>query len=245
MIVICSFPRSGTHFLIDFIRLNFAEFHEKLALWQSSECIYFNLDREIVGGRPWSTASLQRHNVIVKTHRLPFSSKLQSRLTDYAAHRNIIYLTPYRQVARLMASYSAFTGDPFQHNDLSQFVGQEDPFYGDGQTVEERLLAFYKYAMDKSQIIDITATSAHPSGLVERIQQACQATPRFDQPRLPPRRKMKGVMGELMSRMQGRPSSEVLVANRAARGSNAPVSLTSPHLDALDEQLKRMASIAS
>ncbi len=37
VVVVSSFPRSGTHFLIDLLRLNFREFAWRAPVWASAE----------------------------------------------------------------------------------------------------------------------------------------------------------------------------------------------------------------
>jgi hypothetical protein len=205
MLVVCSFPRSGTHFLIDFLRRNFSEFHHRIGFFESSESLYFNLDASS-NGKNWNPKALCRRNVIVKTHALPFRPELHEELGKIANGRKIEILTPVREVEAIAASYLRFIGGAVA-------ADHTDPFFRNGVRPLDNMEQMFKFALEKAVLVDVCRARGDPESLTEKLAQRYQLTPRRIANRLPPRRHSHGRIGELASRLKGRPSSEVVVPN--------------------------------
>jgi hypothetical protein len=205
MYVVCSFPRSGTHFVIDFLRRNFAELHHRPGPIASSETLYYNLDA-ITKGKTWDETALGRRDVIVKTHALPFKSELFARLDRLAAGRRVQILTPVRDVAGIAASYLRFIGAA---------ADAPDPFFRNGARPAANMETMFAFSLANATLIDVRRGTRDPEGLATTLAARFSLTPRPVGDRCPPRRSSHGLLGEILSRLHGRPSSEVV----KARGS--------------------------
>ncbi|MEM7766169.1 MAG: hypothetical protein AAF253_01615 [Pseudomonadota bacterium] len=234
VIVVCSFPRSGTHFLIDVLRRNFEALRYQPPVWASAETLYFNLDREAVGGAPWSTASLSRPFTLVKTHRLFFDAGLEARLAELAGGRPVKVLTPYRRLTRILESYHRYTG---ADRPIEQLLDSTDPFFQDGASVEETVSRFYSAAAERSVLVDVEALKRAPEAWLQALSAELGLARRPNPAPLPPRRTSHGFGGELAARLTGRQSSEVVVPAGQAR---APAQVS-----ATQEMTQRMQALQS
>lgn len=220
---VVSYPRSGTHLTIDFLRRNFEPFAWRPMPWESSERLYYNLDirdaadtgvghSTSLGGVPRDHAdhdrALLRENVLVKTHDLPFAPRLREKLERLADGRRIVLLHPFRRPSKTLRSYYA-------HRDAqcvpAEFAHEIDVFMGQSGTVADAMLAHGEWALENCTPIDIDDLLKRPADYVTAI------AARFGWPviardyALPPKRLAAGRTGELLERFRGRQSSEVFV----------------------------------
>lgn len=240
VVVIMSYPRSGTHFLIDVLRRNFAEFAYNPPIWASAEQLYYNLDREVLDGPAWSTASISRPNLLVKTHRLPFSPQLEDRLVEICAGRPMKVLTPYRPISDIAKSYHRYVAP---ETEILEFLHTSDPFFRNGMTVHESMKSLFNFALDRSILVDVRAGQREPDKLVDYLKDALSLTPRNLSQRLPTKRMSHGRLGEIVARLTGRSSSEVIVPK--VKGVST-VSIPRPEvalLENLEAELKRRSAI--
>ncbi len=238
VIVVSSFPRSGTHFLIDLLRLNFRELAHRPPLWASAEELYFNLDRFVVDAPAWSPASLDRESFVVKTHRLPSAAELQDHLARIADGRRVAIVTPLRRLEKHLASYARYAGSDVP---LVQFLDGPDPFYGEGLSVRQALQRFYAHARENSLLVDVESGRAHPALLTAHLGAQLGLTPTGGEPILPARRQTHGLAGELWARLGGRQSSEVVVKKPANSASREAEALNDAGLAELDRELRELA----
>ena len=206
MYVVCSFPRSGTHFVIDFLRRNFAELHRRPGPLASSETLYYNLDA-VTKGKTWDETALGYRDMIVKTHALPFRPELPARLDTLAAGRRVELLTPVRDVAGIAASYLRFLGGPAA-------AGAPDPFFGNSVRPAANMETMFAFVAANATLIDVRRGARAPDVLATALAARFGLTPRPGGDRRPPRRSSHGRFGEFLSRLKGRPSSEVVVTRK-------------------------------
>lgn len=242
---IMSYPRRGTHFLIDVLRRNFAEFAYNPPIWASAEQLYYNLDREVLDGPAWSTASISRPNLLVKTHRLPFSSQLEDRLVEICAGRPMKVLTPYRPISDIAKSYHRYV---VPETEISEFLHTSDPFFRNGMTVHESMKSLFNFALDRSILVDVRAGQREPDKLVDYLQvdylqDALSLTPRNLSQRLPTKRMSHGPLGEIVARLTGRSSSEVIVPKVKGVPTDSIPRPEVALLENLEAELKRRSAI--
>ncbi|WP_340587873.1 hypothetical protein [Erythrobacter alti] len=233
-VVVCSLPRSGTHFLIDILRLNYREFSWRPKVWQSSETLYYNLDRIQPEQSDWSPASIARRNFIVKTHELPFESGLQKHLRAVAGKRRVEIVTPVRPLADQMASYRRYSAPDVP---AAEIAGSDDRYYDDGRSVSEVITQFYEAAIGRYTLVDVVGGAKDPEPMLDAIGKTLGLTRNPGPARLPPRRTSSDWRGELKSRLTGRPSSELIVTHGGVTTTKEPVVITDPALLEIDRKL--------
>ena len=214
VVVVLSFPRSGTHFLIDFIRKNIAGYHARLPIWASSENLYYNLDRSRAGYQPWATGALHRSAFIVKSHALPFDLSLGEHLAEIANSREVVFLTPYRAPEEILASYAAFTKF---NGSITELLVEPDLFLANGETVGTNIETFFRFALDHSTFVNVAAAQTKSDLLANRLANHLGSQVLTKMDRLPRRRSGHGLLGELGSRLTGRETSEVIVSKGIVR----------------------------
>jgi|GEM_PF-3754618 len=234
VVVVCSLPRSGTHFLIDLLRLNFREFSWRPNIWESAETLYYNLDRIQPDQGDWSPASIMRHNFIVKTHELPFEGSLQDHLQEIAGDRRIEVVTPVRPLADQMASYRRYSAPDVAADAVADST---DRYYDDGRTVAEVIRQFYESAIGQYTIVDVVRGAKDPEPMLGALAKALGLTRNPGSARLPPRRTSSDWRGELKSRLTGRPSSELIVTHGGVTTTKEPVVVSDPALQEIDRKL--------
>jgi len=233
--VVVSFPRTGTHLTMDFVRRNFEEFRNRLLPWESSERLYYNLeirnseeekehsDSAAEGGHPLGNenhlAALRNDNFIVKTHDLAFQEHwMLPKLMKAAGNRRVTFLYPFRKMSRSVASFQAYQHTLFSHlepnpvpEDLREFLYSRDLYFNQGATVYELMLRHAQWALNYTVPIDIDDLLARPEEHVEALAREFGWTSRHLDKPLPPKRVGRGWFSELIERVRGRASSEVLI----------------------------------
>jgi hypothetical protein len=215
-IVVLTFPRSGTHVLIDFIRRNIGGYHCRLPLWASSEGLYYDLDHIRPELSAWSTKALERPHLIIKTHALPFDDLVRSHLHEITRDREVYFLSPLRSGSSMLASYARFSRFA---GSLPEFLRSIDSFTQTGATVQENFQTFLDFAAARSQFIDVTQLAKEPDMYAAAIAAYVNAPLLAPKSRVPPRRRFSGRIGELHARLTGRASSEVVAPSWVARPS--------------------------
>jgi hypothetical protein len=233
IVVVASFPRSGTHFLIDFLRKNFAPLDASLPIWRSSEALYLDLDR-IAIDQDWALDSTRRKSFIVKTHQLPFSLSVAACLQEISIGRRTVYLTPVRNAEASLRSYARFV-EHSMHKSIS--VQGVDPFYRNGKSTGEMFEGMYHWASDNSNFVDVERGKLYPSDLAKDLGQLLNITPKHLADRLPHSRFGGGIFFEAIGRLSGRESSDVVIPKRPLSSQiEVPASF-----DALTEDAKARA----
>lgn len=244
--VVVSFPRSGTHFTLDFLRRNFAEFAFRPRLWESSETLYVNLDVRTAeeealadafrsrSGAPKPGrahfAAADRANFLVKTHDLPFASRsLQQRLLTFTKNHVIAELYPFRRMSETAVSYHAHQND---HASIPDFLACRDPFLGTSSSVLQTMLDHGEWGLHNALPIDIEDMQLRPHAYGEALASHFGWTFAPPADPLPPKRIASGMMGEFIERFRGRASSEVVItAKRRPRSEAAYVDEDGPLAD--------------
>lgn len=211
VVVIASLPRTGTHFVIDFMRKNFVTLDVSLPVWRSSERLYINLDR-LVNGGSWIMSSATRSSFLVKTHELPFSHEGQTLLKDLVRSRKVHIFTPVRPYKSFIESYSRYLN--YSTGRSVSFKG-EDPYYRDGRTTKQIVEDFLNWCEIHSTFIDVEKAVRSPEDLANQIGEMIEETPRDIERRLPDRRQSNGRLDEILIRLKGRESSEVIMPKSA------------------------------
>ena len=223
--MVVSFPRSGTHITLDFLRRNFAEFAFRPRLWESSETLYVNLDvrtaeedalahsSRSLSGEPrrglHHRAAAKRANFLVKSHDLPFaSSSLAQRLQQITKNHVIAKLYPFRLMSSTLISYHAHQDD---HGPIQDFMARRDPFLGTSRSVMETMLDHGEWGLRNALPIDIDDLQRRPHAYGNALASHFGWNFRPLANPLPPKRLASGMAGELIERMRGRSSSEVVV----------------------------------
>jgi hypothetical protein len=219
-LVVASHPRSGTHLMIDFMRRNFAEFGFTPMIWQSSETLYLNLDRYSVqwAGGSWSNASASRDNFIVKSHDLPFDPELPEKLAQFAAGRRCTTIYPFRRMSKTLLSFHSYCASELS---IPEFLKSADPYFRVGGTVEALMRRHGEWGTTDALPIDVEDVIARPAAYVRALAAAFGWTASGVADRLPPKRLAGGRLGEIVERLRGRQSSEVVVARRSRRHDEA------------------------
>lgn len=239
--VVVSFPRSGTHFTMDFLRRNFAQFVVRPRFWESSETLYVNLDvrsadedaradaPRSLSGRPKSgrdhLAAAERANFLIKTDDLPFASPaLESRLREMTDNHSVARLYPFRRMSATLASYRALTEDD---GSAREFLARPDAFLGTSRSVMQTMLDHGAWGIQNALPIDIEDMQARPRayGKALAARFGWDFTPQPNP--LPPRRVAAGIVGELVERLRGRASSEVVIGG--ARLAPSEVAFVDQH----------------
>lgn len=250
---VVSYPRSGTHLTIDFLRRNFVPFSWRPMPWESSERLYYNLDIRDPDdcGEGHSTSeggcvrdhddhdrALGRDNLVVKTHDLPLAPRLSEKLTTIAQGRRVTLLYPFRRFSKTLRSYYAHRG---ADGPPADFAAEQDLFMGQAQSIADTMLAHGDWALEHCVPIDIDDLLRRPSAYVAALSDRFgwdvieRASP------LPPKRLAPGRMGELLERFRGRQSSEVVVERTAPPPAEfAYIDQSSAHA-ALHESLSKAA----
>lgn len=244
-VVVASFPRSGTHLTLDFLRRNFPVFNIRLMPWESSECLFFALDARTpeeealhgasssISGAPrgnelWRRATRQA-NFLVKTHDLPLAGPwLQEKLDAAAADRRVIHFYPFRRFSKTLVSYHSHQRVTFNDNlemDLLRFVQGEDRFFRKPLTVMECAQRHADWAVECAYPIDFEALVREPAAYAAAIGRVIGLEPEQHADPLPPKRVAHGRLGEILERFRGRQTSEVDIAL-----ANQPASILA-HLD--------------
>jgi hypothetical protein len=233
LVVVVSFPRSGTHFLIDFLRKNFAPFGPKVPIWQSSEVLYLDLDRVAID-QDWRLDSTRRESLIVKTHQLPFSSAAEAYLREISFGRRIVYLTPVRDAKESLRSYARFVEQSIHQTTSVESV---DPIYCNGMSTGEVFDSLFNWAMANSHFVDVERGQLCPNELAKDLGEILNLSPKHLANRLPRRRVGNGFIGEAIGRLSGRESSDVVIPKRPLRSEI----VVPKSLDALTEKAKARA----
>lgn len=242
MATVVSFPRTGTHLTMDFLRRNFREFAVNLLPWQSGERLYYSLDirsdeeealygaTASAGGRPRkdpdALVACKRPNFVVKTHDLPFAEAwMAPRLAAVTGGRHHTLIYPFRRMSRALVSYHAHQRSrpaavlpaPIPEDPAAFLVGP-DCFLGPEGTVADLMLRHARWGLDHAVPVDIEDLLRRPAAYVAGMARVFGWTPVARADPLPPKRITAGFAGELFERLRGRPSSEVRIAfpNRPA-----------------------------
>lgn len=226
--IVVSFPRSGTHFSLDFLRRNFAEFAFRPRLWESSESLYVNLDvrtadedalavgSRSVSGKPragrdhWLAA--ERPNFLVKTHDLPFHSQtFGERLEKITNGHLIARLYPFRRMSSTVLSFHAHQ---YASNSIGEFLASPDPYLGSSHSIMETMIEHGEWGLKNAVPIDIDdmLLRPHDYGRALAARFGWHFTPPANP--LPPIRLAPGMVGEFIERMRGRQSTEVVIERR-------------------------------
>ena len=215
-------------------------------LWESSETLYVNLDVRTAqedaigdGSRSLSgmprrgrdhCAAADRGNVLVKTHDLPFASReLRERLHGITNSREVTTLYPFRQMSSTLTSFHAHQND---RGGIREFLDRRDPFLGTSLSVIESMLEHGEWGLRNAVPIDIEDLQLRPHAYGEAL--ASRFGWNFSPPAnpLPPKRILAGTAGELVERIRGRLSTEVVVrAKPLPRASAAFVDREGPLAD--------------
>lgn len=242
-VVIVSHPRSGTHFTIDFLRRNFADFRYLPMPWVSSESLYFNLDwsarRRCIKGT-WSRDALERNVFLVKTHDLPFAEDLEEELIEAAAGREVIYLYPFRRMSKTLLSFRNFIDESLS---LQDFVQHPDTYFETEESIEQAAIHHAEWALEHAVPLDIEAAIQNPQPCIKALSERFGWTilPHADP--LPPKRKASGKWGEIIERLKGRQSSEVVVRSSSHSTEDATWIDNNPVFHKLYTDLKSAAII--
>lgn len=229
--VVVSYPRSGTHLTIDFLRRNFAPFADRLHPWESSERLYYNLDVRLPAedGAPGFSRSrsgnprksldyleaARRPSFLVKTHELPFAPALPAKLEAAAGGRRITLLYPFRAFSRTVTSYHAHRQST---STIEEFLAGPDPYLDWDQPIEEAIVAHGEWGLAHAVPLDIDRLIRAPSEAVAALSERFGWQTIAHRQPLPPKRLGGGRLGELVERLRGRPSSE-----RLAKVPNRPL----------------------
>lgn len=253
--VVVSFPRSGTHFTLDFLRRNFVEFGFKPRLWESSETLYVNLDvrsveedalaapyRSLSGkpkfGRDHYVAA-ERANFLVKTHDLPFASQALAERLQTLTHNHVVTkLYPFRQMSSTLLSYHAHQKD---RGTIREFMNRRDPFLGTSRSVMETMLDHGEWGVQNALPIDVDDVQRRPEAYDNLLAKRFGWTFRSPAVPLPPKRLARGLAGELIERLRGRQSSEIVIPTRRLPRSHAAFADNSRPLADLYQALKARA----
>jgi hypothetical protein len=216
LIVVASFPRSGTHLLIDFLRRNFMGTNIKLPIWKSSAYLYHDLDNPKIPAVFFADRIKDGHCIIVKTHSLRPDQTKKKLLENYPG-RSFITLLPFRRFERTLSSFAAFC-----------FAQSESPSNGEIEDILTKDLGLY-FQNSRSAIENIKlhnkrwqSFGAFPVSIENMLNDPVQsaeaiseriALPLLNEESQVPRQKaLRGKTGELIERLRGRESTEVKIA---------------------------------
>lgn len=206
---IVSHPRSGTHLLIDFIRRNFPTFHPELMLWESAAKLYLRLDRP-----KWQSeiSEFRRTHVLVQSHRAGYADNRDIEACDVLAPNTTIYLYPFRRFSRVVKSFAEFRGAA---PPISGILKEKDTFFGKASCIAESIHD-HAAAWLKREVhfIDCDALIANPEVGCLRLAAVLRERPVQIRRRLPGHKLFAGKLGELIERLRGRQSTEVVVPRK-------------------------------
>lgn len=208
-VFVVSFPRSGTHLLIDFIRRNFPAFNPKLMFWESASKLYFRLD-----GPDWQQDArallrAQRSHVLLQSHRAGYTTQRDVDVTKILNPKSVIFLYPFRKFSRVVKSFAELRR--FQ-SPISQILTSQDSLFGKEASVADCIRAHAESWLKRdANFIDCDLLSHDPETACARLGELLGQTPVGIAQRLPRRRFFTGKPGEIMERLLGRQSTEVAV----------------------------------
>ncbi len=223
IVVVASHPRSGTHLLIDFLRLNFPEFNVWTPIWRSSAYLYHDIDNPKLDVSFFHQRLLKGGRVIVKTHDLSPKSVDQKLATQLPFSRRTV-LMPFRTYEKSLASFTAFA----RQNALSPNGAMQDSdggseakwqfYYGkDLSPVESARLHARRWleagALPVCMESLLRAPELTAAALAAVLARTESGSNNWGRPvRLPRKKRFQGRFAEIHQRLIGRESSEVQVA---------------------------------
>lgn len=211
-VFVVSFPRSGTHLLIDFLRRNFPHFNPELRVWDSASNLYLRIDDDGWRDDAETFMDAGRSHVLVKTHRAGLTHCNDDVVREWFKPQSAIYLYPFRRFSKTVKSFAEFMR---LRPPISATLQQMDPFFRQQVTLAECLRAHAETWMDRGAwFIDSDLMLEDPKTTCARIGALLGQTPVEVDRRLPRRRPLAGKPGEIVGRLLGRESTEVVVRRK-------------------------------
>lgn len=211
---VVSHPRSGTHLWIDFVRRNFPAFNPRLMFWESSSRLYLNIDRADWQREAYRLRSPEVSHILIKSHLAGFRDPLELRARKLLNPRREIFLYPFRKFSRMVKSYAEFRG---YQGPVSSILGERDLYFGLEMTVAECIRAHAESWLERgAAFVDSDLLLTNPKNTCGRLAELL-GEPAADlrQP-LPCRKPFSGMLGELLTRIRRRQSTEVVVPYKLA-----------------------------
>lgn len=206
---VVSHPRSGTHLLIDFIRRNFPAFDPELMPWHSAAKLYLRLD-----GPNWRSeiSAFRRSHVLAQSHQAGYVNESDVEACEVLEPRATIYLYPFRRFSQVIKSFAEFRGAA---PPISAILKQKDTFFGKASCVAETVHAHAATWIDRNaHFVDCDALLTDPENTCSRMARLLGESPAQIHQRVPARKLCGGKPGELVERLRGRCSTEVLVPRK-------------------------------
>jgi hypothetical protein len=206
---VVSHPRSGTHLLIDFIRYNFPAFNRRLAPLQSSSNLYVNIDH--ANWRQCANKLLQEgvSHVLIKSHLAGYKNhdELEARSVFAPKMENFLY--PFRKFSKVIKSYAEFRK---YRGHISELLDEQDMYFGSSLKVADCVRAHAESWLERdASFVDCDSLLSDPQTACERLALLLSEPAATLRQRLPGRKRFAGKMGELLTRVAGRQSTEVVV----------------------------------
>lgn len=236
IIVIASHPRSGTHLLMDFLRLNIPAFKIRLPLWKSTSFLYYDFDNPKTSAKAFEAILASDKPIIIKTHGLDPKS-VQDEVAILFPNQPIKTLMPFRPFDRTIASFAAFAGlqsnsGSSQNQNSADLLAQRDLYYTNGQSAVENAKTHGDVWLSQGNAVPVSIPQllSDPKTAAMALSE-CLGHPIGPAPvRLPKKKRFQGKAAELYQRFAGRESTEVQI-NANYRLTDLERSEISAHLD--------------
>lgn len=209
---VVSFPRSGTHLLIDFIRRNFPQFNRALAPWDSAAKLYVNLDGLDWRGRASYLLQGGRTDILLKSHFAGYTSRVDVEAKSLLHPRQEMFFYPFRKFSSVVKSYAELVG---WNGPISAILSTTDCHYNNGASVADCIrghasgwLERDAHFVDSDRLGQTVELGAAQIGRLIDLSPAARAR------RLPHRKIAPGKFGEFVERITGRESTEVVIKPR-------------------------------
>ncbi len=206
---VVSHPRSGTHLMLDFVRRNFRNFNPPLMPWESSAKLFADAD-----GPHWRQSASRivetgHAHLLVKTHRAGFTNQNDVELRRVFNPEHVVYLYPFRKFSETVRSFAEF----LQYDEpISRLLDEPDAFFGRSATVGDCLREHAQSWLERpAHFLDCDRLLGDPETASARLAPLLNETPAPLKRRLPGKKIYQGKLGELMERLTGRQSTEVVI----------------------------------
>ncbi len=210
-VIVHSFPRSGTHITIDFIRRNLVDFSTHLNFWESSSKLYLGLDERLLGVEP---NRIPKHfmgkNLVAKSHQIDFPVAHRAEVDALLQDFDVFEIYPFRtfsRTAKSFAQYSGYTGP------ILEFLNAPENFFGSGLSVRDAIHKHATHALERSTIfLNVERLFANPKQAALELGRHLSSPVADIERRLPRRKLFSGRLSELTERLwKGRESTEVKI----------------------------------
>ena len=194
---------------MDFIRRNFPAFNPSLMPWESASKLYLNIDNPDWRRHASDILRARRSHVLLKSHLVGRDSQVELDVRSVLNSRHDTFLCPFRSFSSIVKSYAEFTHSP---PPINRILTQKDRFLGLDMTVAQSIRHHAESWMKRdAHFFDCDLVREDPETASTRLSALLRQVPANIRRRLPRRKVHPGKIGELIERLSGRQSTEVLI----------------------------------